>query len=64
MGKSKITVIYDAQLGRYYYDGLEMNLEEWLHFRKEHGDADITVLTFNQAPQETIRRSEIAKPEE
>ena len=63
MNKQKITVIYDAQLGRYYYDGTEMSLDEWLQFRKEHGDADITVLTFNLPPQETVRRSETRNEE-
>jgi hypothetical protein len=62
--KQRITVIYDAQLGRYYFDGLEMDLNDWLQFKKEHQDADIVVLTFNRPPMETIRASEIAKHEE
>jgi hypothetical protein len=61
--KQKITMIYDAQLGRYYYDGMEMNLDEWLQFKKEHGAADITVLTLNRPPQETMRRSETRNEE-
>jgi len=61
--KPVIYVIFDSLLSRYYHDGIEMNLEEWLQFRKEHQNEEIRVLTLNRPPQETMRRSETRNEE-